>query len=216
MGVSYVSEIYFFFNFVFTILPISFMIAYRPPLYIEEDIRQYLSKSGLILINIKAILFGIFTTFIIYALLLEEYVGNVFTSSLINCVVAGNLFLLVLGIFITIVDDSLNKTRQVIIICIQIIISVSVIVVVQMFSHTNFQFVQILTYHKEYLAISTFKIFGSSFALFLSRLWFAFWCFLHFLQRENSKSSRIKMIQGLKIGNKIFRVNNHKNKIILK
>jgi hypothetical protein len=39
---------------------------------------------------------------------------------------------------------------------------------------------------------------------------------LHFPQRENSKSSRIKMIQGLKIGNKIFRVNNHKNKIILK
>lgn len=97
MGMSYISEMYFFFNFAFTILPISFMIAYRPALYIEEDIRQYLSKSALILINIKAILFGGFTTFIIYALLLEEYVGNILTSSLINCIIAGNLFLLVLG-----------------------------------------------------------------------------------------------------------------------
>lgn len=114
------------------------MIAYRPALYIEEDIRQYLNKSALILVNIKAILFGCITTFIIYALLLDEYIGNVLTSSLINCVIAGNLFLLVL-------DDSLNKTRQVVVIIIQIVISVSVIVLVQMFSFTSFQFIQIST-----------------------------------------------------------------------
>ncbi len=123
------------------------MIAYRPALYIEEDIRQYLSKSALIMVNIKAILFGCITTFILFALLLEEYIGNVLTSSLINCVIAGNLFLLVLGMIYFILDDSLNKTRQVIIIIIQIIISVSVIVLVQMFNYTNFQFVQLSTYY---------------------------------------------------------------------
>ena len=185
MGVSYISEIYFFFNFVFTILPISFMIAYRPALYIEEDIRQYLNKSALILVNIKAILFGCITTFIIFALLLDEYIGNVLTSSLINCVIAGNLFLLVLGILSSILDDSLNKTRQVVVIIIQIIISVSVIVLVQMFSFTSFQFIQISTYHIQYIETSIHKIYGFSFVLFSFRRSFASLFSLLFLQEES-------------------------------
>lgn len=71
MGVSYVSEIYFFYNFVFTIIPIVVMIFRRPGLYIDEDVRQYLNLADMILINIKTIIFGGSTAFLTYALLTD-------------------------------------------------------------------------------------------------------------------------------------------------
>jgi hypothetical protein len=97
MGSSFVSEIYFFYNFVFTILPILFMIIQRPGLYIDDDVRQYLNVTDMIIMNIKTIIFGALTSYLIFNLLNEEFVTNVFTSILINCIITGNLFLLFLG-----------------------------------------------------------------------------------------------------------------------
>lgn len=97
MGISYSSEIYFFYNFVFTIIPIVVMIVRRPGLYIDEDVRQYLNVADMLMMNIKTIIFGGLTAYFTYNLLTEEFVANTFTAILINCIITSNLFLLFLG-----------------------------------------------------------------------------------------------------------------------
>lgn len=71
LGISYISELYFYYNFVFTIIPIITMIVRRTEVYIDEDLTQYLNVNDMILINIKTIIFGSFITAVIYALLVE-------------------------------------------------------------------------------------------------------------------------------------------------
>jgi hypothetical protein len=134
MGISYVSEIYFFYNFVFTILPILVMIIRRPGLYIDEDVRQYLNVADMIVMNIKTIVFGAVTAYFTYNLLMEEFVSNVFTAILINCIITSNLFLLFL-------DDSYHKKWQVVAIVVQIVISLTLIVLIQLFDADTFQFI---------------------------------------------------------------------------
>lgn len=68
MGISYVSEIFFFYNFVFTIIPIVFMIIQRPAIYIDEDVRQYLNVADMVILNIRTIVFGGITSYLIYSI----------------------------------------------------------------------------------------------------------------------------------------------------
>ena len=97
LGINYISELYFFYNFVFTSLPIVFMIVKRPGVYIDEDVIQYLNVADMILVNIRTIFLGTMITLMIFALLEEEFVTNLFTVVLINCVITSNIFLLFLG-----------------------------------------------------------------------------------------------------------------------
>lgn len=138
LGISYISELYFYYNFVFTIIPIITMIVRRTEVYIDEDLTQYLNVNDMILINIKTIIFGSFITAVIYALLVEQFVSNVFTTVLITCIFSGNVFLLFL-------DDSYHKKGQVISIVIQIILSVILIVMIQLFNSFSFLFIEIGT-----------------------------------------------------------------------
>ena len=68
LGVSFVSEVYFFYNFVFTAIPIVFMIIKRPALYIDEDVKQYLNAQRMIEINIKTIVVGAITSYFIFSI----------------------------------------------------------------------------------------------------------------------------------------------------
>lgn len=68
MGISYVSEIFFFYNFVFTIIPIVFMIIQRPDIYIDEDVKQYLNVADMVILNIRTIIFGGITSYLIYSI----------------------------------------------------------------------------------------------------------------------------------------------------
>lgn len=68
MGISYVSEIFFFYNFVFTIIPIVFMIIQRPAIYIDEDVKQYLNVADMVILNIRTIIFGGITSYLIYSI----------------------------------------------------------------------------------------------------------------------------------------------------
>lgn len=97
LGVSFVSEVYFFYNFVFTAIPIVFMIIKRPALYIDEDVRQYLNVQRMIQINIKTIVLGAVTSYFMFSIEHEEFAPNVFTSVLVNCIITSNTFLLLLG-----------------------------------------------------------------------------------------------------------------------
>jgi hypothetical protein len=69
MGINYISELYFFYNFVFTVLPIMFMIIKRPGVYIDEDVIQYLNVTNMIMVNFQAIGLGAVITLMIFALL---------------------------------------------------------------------------------------------------------------------------------------------------
>lgn len=69
MGINYISELYFFYNFVFTAIPIMFMIIKRPGVYIDEDVIQYLNVTNMILVNFQAIGLGLVITLMIFALL---------------------------------------------------------------------------------------------------------------------------------------------------
>ena len=66
-------------------------------MYIDEDVKHYINAKDILSINIKAIIFGCSITFLIYGLISEEYVGNLQTSVLINCVFSANIFVLFLG-----------------------------------------------------------------------------------------------------------------------
>lgn len=98
IGISYISQISFFYNFVFTVIPIFFMILKRPGLYIDEDVRQYLTVAHMVASNIKTIIFGVVMTVLIYGLISEEFATNLQTTILINCVISSNVYLLLLGI----------------------------------------------------------------------------------------------------------------------
>lgn len=97
LGVSFVSEIYFFYNLVFTVLPIAYMILRRPDIYIDQDIKQYLNAHRAFWLNLRTILVGALTSYLIFTTQCAEFAPNVFTSLLLNCIVVGNLFLLFLG-----------------------------------------------------------------------------------------------------------------------
>jgi hypothetical protein len=73
------------------------MIVKRPGVYIDEDVIQYLNVADMILVNIRTIFLGTMITLMIFALLEEEFVTNLFTVVLINCVITSNIFLLFLG-----------------------------------------------------------------------------------------------------------------------
>lgn len=74
------------------------MILKRPGLYIDEDVRQYLTVAHMVASNIKTIIFGVVMTVLIYGLISEEFATNLQTTILINCVISSNVYLLLLGI----------------------------------------------------------------------------------------------------------------------
>jgi len=71
VGDSYSSELYFYYNFVFTSIPITFMIFKRPEVYVDEEVIQYLNLVDMIFLSVKTILLAGMMTCMIFALLSE-------------------------------------------------------------------------------------------------------------------------------------------------
>jgi hypothetical protein len=100
----------------------------------------------MVTLSIKAWLFGVVVAYLGFGLLQGEFVNNLFTLVLVASVVAGNMFVLVVGTSPSILDNSRSKAGMVVVIVIQIIVSLMFIVVVQLFQTHNFDFIMIGTY----------------------------------------------------------------------
>ena len=105
-----------------------------------------MSYQSLVALLIKSMIFGILTSFLSFCMIQTSFINNIYTMILINSVVAGNLYILILGRYLLIIDNSKNKCGIVLIIFIQIIVAIAFIICIQIFDTSNFLFVMVGTY----------------------------------------------------------------------
>ena len=118
MGEEFSSFLFLLYNFAFTILPMFYYILGRPKLIddiVVDDYKDY----KLINEHAKGAFSGLMITIITFLLIPETDMHNIFTALLINCTTMGTLHYLV-------IDDSVSKRTQIILIMAQLVISLCV------------------------------------------------------------------------------------------
>lgn len=106
----------YLYNVAFTILPIFYYLIRRPELIgdiMVEDYKDYKLRYE----HLKGIISGVLITFITFAFLPDIEIEQLFIGVMINCTFMGNFYHLVL-------DDSIKKFCQILVIVIQCIISI--------------------------------------------------------------------------------------------
>ena len=104
------------YNLAFTIFPMVYYIVKRPEPILEIN-HSY--KDKLFSEHIKAILSGILISLLTFSVVPSKDMHNIFAVILINCIIMGNLHYLV-------VDNSVSKIPQIIVIGVQCLISLLV------------------------------------------------------------------------------------------
>lgn len=116
VGQEYTTFIIFFFNVAFTVLPLCYYLIARPELVgdiLVEDYKDYKLRYE----HIKGVCCGVLVTFVTYAFVPEDDIMNLFVGVLFNCTYMANYYHLVM-------DDSVSKRNQVLIIIVQWLISI--------------------------------------------------------------------------------------------
>ena len=139
IGVSYLTELFFVYNFVCTSFPIVYIMVKRPTLYPHGHTKRYFGAQQMLHVNLYALLCGLVIAFLCYAMLEEEYILNAYTALLLDCIFAANFFLLA-------IDQSQSKMGVIVVIFVQIGLAWMLTILIQIFNNQAIEFIHLGTY----------------------------------------------------------------------